>query len=203
MYVLVPMIVSMILQSSRWWIFRVGIPHTMWHICCSQYAHNFVMQKGIPICKYFSDPRPYAYGDPHMRTAIPICIILNMGIQDLISHVSSCPRMYTVIFNTPICVREKLVQMLSDQIESDGKNCFLPLKLSFFYLYEYLLKEVKSEDFRSNCGKNRLFQFERKSLIGTSITKAKRSQRSQPKQILTAILSSGGDGFYRDSRKDH
>ncbi len=39
------------------------------------------------------------------------------------------------------------------------------------------------------------------SLIGTSITKAKRSQRSQTKQILTAILS-GGDGFYRDSWKD-
>jgi hypothetical protein len=32
MHVLVPMIVSMILQSSRWWIFRVGIPHTTWHI---------------------------------------------------------------------------------------------------------------------------------------------------------------------------
>ncbi len=32
MYVLVPMIVSMILQSSRWWIFRVGIPHTTWGI---------------------------------------------------------------------------------------------------------------------------------------------------------------------------
>ncbi len=46
-----------------------------------------------------------------------------------------------------------------------------------------------------------LFQFERKLLIGTSITKAKRSQRSQTKQILTAILS-GGDGFYRDSRKN-
>ncbi len=32
MYVLVPMIVSMILQSSRWWIFHVGIPHTTWRI---------------------------------------------------------------------------------------------------------------------------------------------------------------------------
>jgi hypothetical protein len=48
MYVLVPMIVSMILQSSRWWIFRVGIPHTTWCICCSQYAHNFVMRTGTP-----------------------------------------------------------------------------------------------------------------------------------------------------------
>ncbi len=58
--------------------------------------------------------------------------------------------MHTVIFNIPICVREKLDQMLSDQIESDGKNCFLALKLSLFYFYEYLLKEVKSEDFGSN-----------------------------------------------------
>jgi hypothetical protein len=96
--------------------------------------------------------------------------------------------------------------MLSDQIESDGKNCFLPLKLSFFYLYEHILNEVKSEDFWIKLSLAErivpyLFQFERKSLIGTSITKAKRSQRSQTKQILTAILS-GGDGFYRDSRKD-
>ncbi len=32
MCVRVPMIVSMILQSSRWWIFLVGIPHTTWRI---------------------------------------------------------------------------------------------------------------------------------------------------------------------------
>ncbi len=32
MCVRVPMIVSTILQSSRWWIFRVGIPHTTWRI---------------------------------------------------------------------------------------------------------------------------------------------------------------------------
>ncbi len=32
MYVLVLMIVSTILQSSRWWISRVGIPHTTWRI---------------------------------------------------------------------------------------------------------------------------------------------------------------------------
>jgi hypothetical protein len=32
MCVRVPMIVSTILQSSRWWIFRVGVPHTTWHI---------------------------------------------------------------------------------------------------------------------------------------------------------------------------
>jgi hypothetical protein len=32
MYILVLIIVSMIFQSSRWWIFRVGIPHTTWCI---------------------------------------------------------------------------------------------------------------------------------------------------------------------------
>ena len=50
-------------------IFRVGSC-----ICCSQYANNFIMQTGIPVCEYFSDPRPYAYGDPRMHTAIPVCI---------------------------------------------------------------------------------------------------------------------------------
>jgi hypothetical protein len=69
-------------------------------ICCSQYAHSFVMQTRIPVCKYFSDPRLYAYGDPHMCTAIPICIILHIGIQDLISHmetISLCIRLVTEI----------------------------------------------------------------------------------------------------------
>ena len=32
MYVRVPMKVSAILQSPRWWIFCVGIPHTTWRI---------------------------------------------------------------------------------------------------------------------------------------------------------------------------
>ena len=54
------------------------------------------MRTGIPICKHFSNPRPYAYGDPHMHTAIPVWeIILHMGIQDLISPME--------IF--PICIR--------------------------------------------------------------------------------------------------
>ncbi len=48
---------------------------------------QFVMQTGIPVCKYFSNPRMYAYRDPRMHTAIPVCIILHMGIQDLISHI--------------------------------------------------------------------------------------------------------------------
>jgi hypothetical protein len=30
MYVMIPVNVSMILQSMTWWIFREGIPHTTW-----------------------------------------------------------------------------------------------------------------------------------------------------------------------------
>jgi hypothetical protein len=55
------------------------------------------MRTGIPIsiCELFSDPRPFAYGDPHMHTAIPVCEITHMGIQDLISRME--------IF--PVCIR--------------------------------------------------------------------------------------------------
>ena len=53
------------------------------------------MRNGIPICKIFSDPCPFAYGDPHMHTAIPVCKITHMGIQDLISRME--------IF--PVCIR--------------------------------------------------------------------------------------------------
>ena len=54
-------------------------------------VHNFIMRNGIPICELFSDPRPFAYGDPHMHTAIPVCKITHMGIQDLISHMEIFP----------------------------------------------------------------------------------------------------------------
>ena len=50
----------------------------------------------LPICAQFL----YANKDPRMRTAIPICIILHMGIQDLISHmetISLCIRLVTEI----------------------------------------------------------------------------------------------------------
>ncbi len=63
----------------------------MIYVCCSQYAHNFVMQLGIPICDFFSNLRQYAYRDLHMRTAIPVCIILHMGIHELISHMETVP----------------------------------------------------------------------------------------------------------------
>ncbi len=34
-----------------------------------------------------SSPCLYAYGVPHMRTAIPICILSHMGVKSLISHM--------------------------------------------------------------------------------------------------------------------
>ncbi len=64
---------------------------------CTQFRYA----NGTPVCKYFSDPRPYAYGDPHMRTGIPRCIVFHTGIQDLISHmetISLCIRLVTEIF---------------------------------------------------------------------------------------------------------
>jgi hypothetical protein len=70
------------------------------------------MRTGIPIsiCELFSDPRPFAYGDPHMHTAIPVCEITHMGIQDLISHVE--------IF--PVCIR--LVTEVSPYAYGDSTN---------------------------------------------------------------------------------
>ena len=54
------------------------------------------MRTGIPIRERFlSDPRTFANGDPHMHTAIPVCKIMHMGIQDLIAHIE--------IF--PVCIR--------------------------------------------------------------------------------------------------
>jgi hypothetical protein len=58
------------------------------------------MHKGIPICEIFSDPRLFAYGDPHMHTEIPVWEIMHMGIQDLISHMEifpGCIRLVTKI----------------------------------------------------------------------------------------------------------
>ena len=52
------------------------------------------MHNGSPICKLFSNPRPYAYGDPRMHMAIPVCEITHMGIQDLISHICYSPNGY-------------------------------------------------------------------------------------------------------------
>ena len=49
------------------------------------------MRTGIPICELFSDPRTFAYGDPHMHMAISVWEIMHMGIQDLISHMEIFP----------------------------------------------------------------------------------------------------------------
>ncbi len=81
------------------------------YLCCSQYAHTFIMQTRIPVCEYFSDPRLYAYRDPRMHTAIPICIILHMGIQDLISHmetISLCIRVSPYANVSAICKRTRV-----------------------------------------------------------------------------------------------
>ena len=52
---------------------------------------HFAYNTGIPICKLFSNPHTFAYGDPHMHTAIPVWEITHMGIQDLISHMEIFP----------------------------------------------------------------------------------------------------------------
>ena len=69
------------------------------------------MRNGIPICELFSDPRLFAFGDPHMHTVIPICKITHMGIQDLISRmrttslciqgVTENPRIHTGMHKSP------------------------------------------------------------------------------------------------------
>jgi hypothetical protein len=69
------------------------------------------MRMGIPICEYISDPRSYAYGDPRMHTAIPVCMILHMGIQDLISHmetISLCVQGSPYVNVPAICKRTRV-----------------------------------------------------------------------------------------------
>ena len=71
---------------------------------------HFAYNTGIPICKLFSNPHTFAYGDPHMHTAIPVWEITHMGIQDLISHME--------IF--PVCIR--LVTEISPYAYGDCTN---------------------------------------------------------------------------------
>ena len=35
----------------------------LWYICCSQYAHNFLMRTKTPHMQNFRTPSPYAYGE--------------------------------------------------------------------------------------------------------------------------------------------
>ena len=53
------------------------------------------MRTGTPRMRTRSSPCPYAYGDPRMHTAIPICILSHMGIKSLISHMRT----------NPVCIR--------------------------------------------------------------------------------------------------
>ena len=135
--------------------------------------------------------------------------------------------MHTGISQIPVCIWGLWVMlspyaysdlqdphMRTGEVNSDAcrpnwvwrKELFLSFKVIFLLLIWVPSQRSQVRRFRIKLSLAEriipyLFQFERKLLIGTSITKAKRSQRSQTKQILTAILS-GGDGFYRDSRKD-
>jgi hypothetical protein len=69
--------------------------------------------------------------------------------------------MHTVIFKIPICVQEKLVQMLLDQIENFRSY------LSFTYMSTFSKKSSqKISDQTESCGKNRsLFVSVRKEIV--------------------------------------
>jgi hypothetical protein len=49
------------------------------------------MRMWIPICKLFSDPHMYAYGDPRVCKVIPVWENLHMGMLDLMSHMKISP----------------------------------------------------------------------------------------------------------------
>ena len=63
------------------------------------------MRNGIPICEFFSDPCPYAYGDPHMHTAIPVCELTHTVIQDLISRMRTTSLCIRGLILIPVCIR--------------------------------------------------------------------------------------------------
>ncbi len=128
--------------------------------------------------------------------------------------------MHTGISQIPVCIQGLWVMlspyaysdlqdphMCTGEVSSDAfgpnwvwrKELFLTSIISFFLLIWVPSRRSQVRRFRIKLSLAErivpyLFQIERKLLIGTSITKEKRSQRSQTKQISTAILS-GGDGF--------
>jgi hypothetical protein len=58
------------------------------------------MCTGTPHMRIPSSPCRYAYGVPRIRMAIPICILLHMGVESLISHMRTntlCIRLVTDI----------------------------------------------------------------------------------------------------------
>jgi hypothetical protein len=66
------------------------------YMCWSPYGHDFIMRTGTPRMRIRSRPCPYAYGDPHLHTAIPICILSHIGIKSLISLCARTHFMHTV-----------------------------------------------------------------------------------------------------------
>ncbi len=78
-----------------------NIPQLTCPSCQSLHVHTLSMQTGIPICKYFSNPCLYVYGNPHMHTAIPVWKILLMWIQVVISHLEMVPICTRLLLNYP------------------------------------------------------------------------------------------------------
>jgi hypothetical protein len=63
------------------------------------------MCNGIPMCEYFSDPCSFAYGDPHMHTAIPVCKIMHGDRRPNIPY-GNISRMHTVSnWKIPVCIQ--------------------------------------------------------------------------------------------------
>ena len=73
-------IVSMVLHSVRWWIFRVGIPHTTWDVYVNPYMRTISLCKwGLSICK-MSGLSPCTHTEsPRMRTGISLWDVSNLS----------------------------------------------------------------------------------------------------------------------------
>jgi hypothetical protein len=141
---------------------------------------------------------------------ISLCIRLVTEISPYAYGHLTNPRMHTgisVILSPYACGDLQYPHIRTGEVSSDAfgpnwvwqKELFLTFKIIFLLLIWVPSQRSQVRRFRIKLSLTErivpyLFQFERKSLIGTSITKEKRSQRIQTKQILTAILS-GGDSF--------
>ncbi len=89
----------------------------------------------------------------HLQTRIHLHMTFDSFANGLDSFANESSLICKWAFPANLILTMSSKNLLLDQIESDGKNRFLPLsiwKVSFFYLCEYLLKEVKSEDFGLN-----------------------------------------------------
>ncbi len=73
----------MILQSPRWWIFRVGIPFTTWRICCSLNWNDPQIGMGsYPIW----DRSPNRFGDPHTSMGIGFFLVFQSRTKSAFSQ---------------------------------------------------------------------------------------------------------------------